>query len=142
MWKIIWIGTDGKLINKSYKHNWKYGNEMFRVGRVYNAPKESFVRLELSSGLSVLSMRNNMSSWSLGNPVVLKKLGSSKKFKNDQYSKWKMFQDEENEGWMFIQESKYGQYLRASDSLKLTTDGMLWPCNNRQAFMEALLYDL
>ena len=35
-----------------------------------------------------------------------------------------MFKDEENEGWMFIQESKNGQYLRASDSLKLTTDGM------------------
>ena len=125
MWKIIWIGTDGKLINKSYRHNWKYGNEMFCLGRrVYNAPEESFVRLELSSGFSVLSMNNTMTSWSLGNPVVLKKLGSNEKFKKYQYSKWKMFKDEENEGWMFIQESKNGQYLRASDSQKLTTDGM------------------
>ena len=66
-----------------------------------------------------------MTSWSLGNKVVLKKLKRVQKLENDQYySKWIIFEDEENEGWMFIQESKNGQYLRASDALKLTTDGM------------------
>ena len=65
-----------------------------------------------------------MPSWHLGNQVVLKNLGKGDKLENDQDSKWIIFEDEENEGWMFIQESKNGQYLRASDSLYLTTDGM------------------
>ena len=61
---------------------------------------------------------------SLSDQVVLKNLESRDKLGNDQESKWKFIKDENNEGWMFIQESKNGQYLRASDSLKLTTDGM------------------
>lgn len=60
----------------------------------------------------------------LSDQVVLKKLESRDKLGHDQESKWKIIKDERNEGWMFIQESKNGQYLRALDALKLTTDGM------------------
>ena len=78
---------------------------------------------ELISGLTVLSMSKTMPS--LGNQVVLKKLESDDKLGNDQDSKWKIIKDEKNEGWMFIQESTSGQYLRArADKTKLETDGI------------------
>ena len=60
---------------------------------------------------------------SLSDQVVLKKLESCDKLGNDQESKWKIIKDEKNEGWMFIQESTSGQYLRASKT-KLETDGI------------------
>ena len=59
----------------------------------------------------------------MSNQAVLKKLESSDKLRNDQESKWKIIKDENNEGWMFIQESTSGQYLRASKT-KLETDGI------------------
>ena len=87
-----------------------------------------------------------MTSWSLGNKVVLKKLRRVQKLENDQYySKWIIFEDEENEGWMFIQESKNGQYLRVSDALKLTTDGIQLSFtphpNTRGAYFESFVSD-
>ena len=60
---------------------------------------------------------------SLSDQVVLKKLESCDKLGNDQESKWKIIKDEKNDGWMFIQESTSGQYLRASTD-KLETDGI------------------
>ena len=61
----------------------------------------------------------------MSNQVVLKKLESSDKLRNDQESKWKIIKDENNEGWMFIQESTSGQYLRARAVItKLETDGI------------------
>ena len=60
---------------------------------------------------------------SLSNQVALKKLESLDKLGNDQESKWKIIKDEKNKGWMFIQESTSGQYLRASKT-KLETDGI------------------
>ena len=58
--------------------------------------------------------------------VVLKKLESRDKLGNDQVSKWKIIKDENNDSWIFIQESTSGQYLRAStDKTKLETGGNL-----------------
>ena len=62
---------------------------------------------------------------SLSDQVVLKKLESRDKLVNDQESKWKMIKDEQNEDWMFIQESTSGQYLTANkDKTKLETEGI------------------
>ena len=62
---------------------------------------------------------------SLSDQVVLKKLESRDKLGNDQESKWKIIKDENNDSWMFIQESTSGQYLRANaDKTKLETNGI------------------
>ena len=89
-----------------------------------NAPKMCFLRLELSSGLSVLSMSKTMPS--LSNQVVLKELESGDKLENEQDSRWIIFEDEENKGWMFIEESNSGLYLRSinGDQQELTIDGI------------------
>ena len=91
---------------------------------LYNAPHLCYIlHEESSSGLTVLSMSKTMPS--LSDQVVLKKLESRDKLGNDQVSKWKIIKDEKNEGWMFIQESTSGQYLRAgTDKTKLETDGI------------------
>ena len=86
-----------------------------------NAPKMCFVRLELSSGLSVLSISKTLTL--LSNQVVLKELESGDKLENEQDSRWIIFEDEQNKGWMFIEESNSGQYLRAYGDL-LTIDGI------------------
>ena len=90
---------------------------------LYNDPHLCYIlHEESSSGLTVLSMSKTMSS--LSDQVVLKKLESPDKLGNDQESKWKIIEDERNEGWMFIQESTSGQYLTAhADKTKLETEG-------------------
>ena len=60
---------------------------------------------------------------SLSDQVVLKKLESLDKLGNDQESQWKFIKGEENEGWMFIQESTSGQYLRAKRKIEI---GGIW----------------
>ena len=61
----------------------------------------------------------------LSDQVVLKKLESRDKLGNDQESKWKIINDERNEGWMFIQESTSGKYLTAYvDKTRLETEGI------------------
>ena len=91
---------------------------------LYNAPHLCYIlHDESSSGLTVLSMSKTMPS--LSDQVVLKKLESRDKLGNDQESQWKFIKDEENEGWMFIQESTSGQYLRANaDKTKLEISGI------------------
>ena len=78
---------------------------------------------DLISGLTALSMSKTIPF--LGNQVVLKKLESDDNLENDQASKWKVIKDKRNEGWMFVQESTSGQYLRARpDKTKLETGGI------------------
>ena len=105
---------------------------------LYNAPHLCYIlHDESSSGLTVLSLSKTLTNQvkviikkllrdsSLSDQVVLKKLESRDKLGNDQVSKWKIIKDEKNEGWMFIQESTSGQYLRAgTDKTKLETDGI------------------
>ena len=108
---------------------------------LYNAPHLCYIlHDESSSGLTVLSMSKTMPSlcnqvkviikkllWETycSDQVVLKKLESPDKLGNDQESKWKIIEDERNEGWMFIQESTSGQYLRANaDKTKLEISGI------------------
>ena len=108
---------------------------------LYNAPHLCYIlHDESSSGLTVLSMSKTMPSlcnqvkviikkllWETycSDQVVLKKLESCDKLENDQVSKWKIIKDENYEGWMFIQESTSGQYLRAStDKTKLEIGGI------------------
>ena len=105
---------------------------------LYNAPHLCYIlHDESSSGLTVLSLSKTLTNQvkviikkllretSLSDQVVLKKLESLDKLGNDRESKWKIIKDERNEGWMFIQESTSGQYLRAShDKTKLETDGI------------------
>ena len=108
---------------------------------LYNVPHLCYIlHDESSSGLTVLSMSKTMPSlcnqvkvtikkllWETycSDQVVLKKLESRDKLGNDQESQWKFIKDEENEGWMFIQESTSGQYLRANaDKTKLEISGI------------------
>ena len=105
---------------------------------LYNAPHLCYIlHDESSSGLTVLSLSKTLTNQvkviikkllretSLSDHVVLKKLESRDKLGNDQVSKWKIIKDEKNEGWMFVQKPKNGQYLRAgTDKTKLETDGI------------------
>ena len=64
---------------------------------------------------------------SLSNQVVLKKLGSFDSLGNNQNTKWIMVEDpedEEKEGWFYLQELKSGKYLKAPNEKTLTIDGM------------------
>ena len=91
---------------------------------LYNAPHLCYILHEESnSGLTVLSKSKTMPS--LSDQVVLKKLESWEQLGNDTESKWKIIKDERNEGWMFIQESTSGQYLRANaDKTKREISGI------------------
>ena len=95
---------------------------------LHNAPTMCYIHVESNFGfsISVLSMGKTMLS--LGNRVVLKKLGGScDSLGNNQGTKWIIMEDPEDEGkegWFYLKESKSGQYLKATDRQTLTTDGI------------------
>ena len=66
---------------------------------------------------------------SFGNRVILKSLaGNCHSLGNSQETKWIIMKDpedeDEDEGWFYLKESKSGQYLKATNKQKLTTDGI------------------
>ena len=103
---------------------------MMQIISLYNAPHLCYIlHDESSSGLNGnqvnFIIKKLLWETCLSNQVVLKNLESRDKLGNDQESKWKFIKDENNEGWMFIQESTSGQYLRANaDKSKLETNGI------------------
>ena len=129
IWQWKWCDYPNIWIFHLYFHPffWNYFilKAKIQIISLYNTPHLCYIlHEESSSGLTVLSMSKNIPS--LSDQVVLKKLESLDKLGNDQESKWKIIKDENNDSWIFIQESTSGQYLRAStDKTKLETGGNL-----------------
>ena len=85
------------------------------------------MHVESNSRPSIFVLSLGKTMLSLGNQVILKKFGRCDSLGNNQKTKWIIIEDpedEEKEGWFYLQESKSGKYLKAPTKQTLTTDGM------------------